>query len=101
MSDLARIASAAVLTAALASMTAAQEPAPAAAPLHVPGNLAERARRREACHDKGVPEAVRAALGWLQAHQDEDGRWDCDGFMKHDGKQPTDGAGQAQYDIGV
>ena len=29
--------------------------------------------------------AVDRDLAWLAAHQDDDGRWDCDGFMKHDG----------------
>ena len=27
--------------------------------------------------------ASQAALDWLAAFQDEDGRWDCDGFAKH------------------
>jgi len=47
-------------------------------------------------------EAVDAGLKWLAAHQDENGRWDCDGFMKHDG--PGDvctGAGNAVHDVGA
>jgi hypothetical protein len=100
--DAARIASVVALMAVAAAQAASQEsvPAPTAA-LHVPGNLADRAHRREACRDKGVPEAVRAAIGWLQAHQDEDGHWDCAHFMKHDGKQPTDGPGLEVNDVGV
>lgn len=31
-----------------------------------------------------VAASVDAALGWLAAHQDEDGRWDADNFMKHE-----------------
>ena len=46
--------------------------------------------------------AVGLALQWLAAHQDAYGRFDCDGFMKHD---PEDdrwgGAGDAAYDVGV
>ncbi|MEN8151209.1 MAG: hypothetical protein ABFS86_15445 [Planctomycetota bacterium] len=46
--------------------------------------------------------AVRAGLGWLRDHQDEDGGWDCDNFMKHDKVPPVnDGAGQALYDPGI
>ncbi|MGE3173981.1 MAG: hypothetical protein AB7O97_15250 [Planctomycetota bacterium] len=45
---------------------------------------------------------VRAALDWLVRHQDEDGRWDCDGFMKHDRDGAAcDGAGSAVHDVGV
>ncbi|MEC7582847.1 MAG: prenyltransferase/squalene oxidase repeat-containing protein [Planctomycetota bacterium] len=48
------------------------------------------------------PTAVGRALQWLRAHQDEDGKWDCDGFMKHDeAGKPCDGAGRATHDIGV
>lgn len=39
---------------------------------------------------------------WLIAHQDEDGRWDADGFAKHDPEgQKPDGAGRADYDVAV
>jgi len=46
---------------------------------------------------------VQRGLEWLAAHQDEDGRWDSDGFMKHDNPEFTvcDGAGNAVHDIGV
>ena len=48
--------------------------------------------------------AVDLGLKWLADHQDvdEDGKWDCDDFMKHD--PPDDkctGAGGALYDVGV
>jgi hypothetical protein len=46
--------------------------------------------------------ATKRALVWLKQHQDEDGRFDCDGFMKHDLEGvPCDGAGSAVHDIGV
>jgi len=46
--------------------------------------------------------AVALALRWLAAHQDDDGRWDCDGFMKHDpAADQCDGAGGKHYDVGV
>jgi hypothetical protein len=45
---------------------------------------------------------VRLALAWLAAHQDPDGGWDCDGFMKHDPEgDRCDGPGSAHHDIGV
>jgi len=50
----------------------------------------------------GTEQAVRDALDWLQAHQDDDGRWSCDGFMKHD--PPEDrcwGLGEECNDVGV
>ena len=34
--------------------------------------------------DELVDKAITRGLDWLAAHQDEDGRWDCDGFGKHD-----------------
>ena len=45
---------------------------------------------------------MRAGLDWLARHQDEDGKWDCDRFMKHDvAPDVCDGAGKAAYDVGV
>ena len=46
--------------------------------------------------------AVQRGLEWLAAHQDADGRWDADGFMKHDDPafEPCDGPGNAVHDIG-
>lgn len=51
---------------------------------------------------KSYAEAIDAGLQWLKNHQDEDGRWDCDGFMKHDVEgEPCDGPGNAVHDVGV
>ncbi len=45
---------------------------------------------------------VKIALDWLAEHQDADGGWDADGFMKHDpAGDRTDGPGYANHDIGV
>lgn len=45
---------------------------------------------------------VNLALDWLAAHQDADGSWDADGFMKHDpAGDRTDGPGYGNHDIGV
>ncbi len=50
----------------------------------------------------GWHEHMEKALNWLRDHQDPDGRWDCDGFMKHDAKgAPCDGRGDALHDVGV
>jgi len=56
--------------------------------------------QRSGLHD----DAVELGLKWLADHQDveEDGRWDCDNFMKHDppGNRCT-GPGAALHDVGV
>jgi hypothetical protein len=47
---------------------------------------------------------VDEGLKWLADHQDvrDDGRWDCDDFMKHDpADDRCDGAGGALHDVGV
>ena len=42
------------------------------------------------------------ALSWLARHQDADGKWDCDRFMKHDQDgEVCDGAGNAVHDVGI
>lgn len=47
-------------------------------------------------------QAIDDALVWLKQHQDDDGKWDCDSFMKHDDtKVVCDGAGNATHDVGV
>ncbi|GAB4143319.1 MAG: hypothetical protein Fur0037_10880 [Planctomycetota bacterium] len=44
--------------------------------------------------------AISGALRWLAAHQSEDGRWDSDGFMKHDAEGvPCDGPGNPMHDV--
>ena len=46
--------------------------------------------------------ALDRALAWLVAHQDEDGRWDADEFMKRDPlADAREGAGQPAHDVGV
>ncbi|MGK0302811.1 MAG: hypothetical protein ACI89X_003697 [Planctomycetota bacterium] len=46
--------------------------------------------------------AIETSLQWLSKHQDDDGHWDCDGFMKHDAAgKPCDGPGNATHDVGV
>jgi len=47
-------------------------------------------------------QAIDDALRWLKKHQDDDGKWDCDSFMKHDdAKVVCDGPGNAIHDVGV
>lgn len=44
----------------------------------------------------------RNALRWLAAHQDEDGKWDCDDFAKHDPEDDVcDGAGSPDHDVAM
>ncbi|MCA8973601.1 MAG: terpene cyclase/mutase family protein [Planctomycetes bacterium] len=58
------------------------------------------ARKRTAPREFQLP--VQFALGWLARHQDDDGKWDSDQFMKHDVDGiPCDGAGNAVHDVGV
>ncbi|MCP3977803.1 MAG: terpene cyclase/mutase family protein, partial [bacterium] len=47
---------------------------------------------------------IEASLSWLARHQDADGRWDCDQFMKHDLEKHgalCDGPGNAVHDVGI
>ncbi len=49
-----------------------------------------------------VEETVDLALRWLAAHQDADGSWDTDEFMKHDTQGiACDGPGNPVHDVGV
>ncbi len=64
----------------------------AEAPVEAPGATAD------------VGAAIRQGLAWLAAHQDvaEDGKWDADGFHRHDpAGEACDGPGGALYDVGV
>jgi tetratricopeptide (TPR) repeat protein len=46
--------------------------------------------------------AVTLALDWLARHQDGDGKWSCDEFMRHDpAEDRCDGAGRKLLDMGV
>jgi len=46
--------------------------------------------------------SMEAGLHWLAEHQDQDGRWDCDGFMRHDPiDDPCTGPGGSLHDVGV
>ena len=58
--------------------------------------------QRERPERRAVEGAVDNALKWLAEHQDGDGKWDADQFMKHDTVGPAcDGAGNPTKDIGV
>ena len=47
-------------------------------------------------------ENVLLGLEWLARHQDDDGKWDCDEFMKHDpATDVCDGPGHAEHDVGA
>jgi hypothetical protein len=50
---------------------------------------------------KSYAAAIDAGLQWLKNHQDEDGKWDSDQFMKHDVEgEPCDGPGNPVHDVG-
>jgi len=50
----------------------------------------------------GSANAVTTGLAWLARHQDKTGKWDADGFMKHDDYgDRCDGPGSAIHDVGV
>lgn len=45
---------------------------------------------------------VRLAVDWILEHQDDDGRWDADEFMKRDPeKDRCGGPGQPEHDVGL
>lgn len=47
-------------------------------------------------------EVIDRGLGWLAKHQEKDGHWDCDEFMRHDPPNDLcDGAGNPIHDVGV
>jgi hypothetical protein len=50
---------------------------------------------------KMVHNAIELGLKWLADHQDADGRWDADDYMKHDPRDDVcKGAGGALFDVG-
>ena len=66
------------------------------------GRFGRRGGGRRKMKDRKKAEWIGAALTWLVRHQDEDGRWDADGFMKHDANgTPCDGAGNPVHDVGI
>jgi len=70
--------------------------------LDLPTRGRERRVRRFPTSRWDPAEAMEAGLVWLVAHQDASGRWDSDNFMKHDPRAGRcDGAGGAEYDLGV
>ncbi|MDP6539679.1 MAG: terpene cyclase/mutase family protein [Planctomycetota bacterium] len=59
-------------------------------------------RNLRAAGGSGTEQALKDGLEWLANHQDEDGKWDSDEFMKHD--PPNDqceGPGQPEFDVGL
>lgn len=51
---------------------------------------------------KATARSIELALQWLKDHQDEDGKWDADDFMKHDVEgEPCDGPGNPVHDVGL
>ncbi|MCC6781951.1 MAG: terpene cyclase/mutase family protein [Planctomycetes bacterium] len=51
---------------------------------------------------KSTAVGIERALEWLKKHQDEDGHWDADEFMKHDIEgAPCDGPGNPVHDVGL
>jgi|GEM_PF-1327591 len=60
---------------------------------------ASRFARRDPI-DRKHRKALDAALEWLVLHQDPEGKWDCDDFMKHDvASEVHDGPGMAEHDV--
>jgi len=58
--------------------------------------------RRSLPREGAAEDALQNGLRWLARHQDADGRWDADGFMKHDPeRERCDGAGSDVHDAGV
>ena len=59
-------------------------------------------RNLRAAGGSGTEQALKDGLEWLKNHQDPDGMWDCDEFMRHD--PPNDqctGPGDPLHDVGV
>ena len=49
-----------------------------------------------------IAQGIKDGLEWLANHQDEDGKWDTDEFMKHDPPDAQcDGAGDQLHDVGM
>lgn len=50
--------------------------------------------------EPAAAQAIERGLAWLRDHQDVDGRWSSECFMRHDKGQPSGGAGSPVNDIG-
>jgi len=62
----------------------------------------DREAREKAGCSKGCQTAIDYALKWLSKHQDNDGKWDMDGFEKHCKSFACGGKGAVDYfDIGL
>lgn len=73
-----------------------------AVPTGVSSVLSGRAARRDQFGNSKVVDAVRAGIGWLLSHQDDDGMWDPAKFQKHDPQDdPCSGPGGPQYATGI
>lgn len=67
------------------------------------GRYSGRGKRGGKGTGSETPIVVTRGLEWLAAHQDENGQWDSDGFMKHDDPAfaVCSGPGNAVHDIGI
>jgi len=50
--------------------------------------------------EPAAAQAIERGLAWLRDHQDVDGRWNSEGFMRHDKGQPSSGSGSPVNDVG-
>ena len=76
-------------------------PPPAAAAVPIEPQPLLRLDQPPAARSGAAEVAIRLGLEWLLKHQDQDGRWNSDEFMAHDGNKPTDGAGKSGYDVAL
>ena len=59
-------------------------------------------RNLKAAGGSGTAQALKDGLEWLKNHQDVDGKWDSDEFMKHDpDNDKCDGPGDPKHDVGL
>ena len=67
------------------------------------GKFSGRASGRKRIGRRGKQTAISIVRGleWLKDHQDEDGKWDADEFMKHDTGEPCTGPGNGVHDVGI
>jgi hypothetical protein len=80
----------------------APPPAPEPVTIAPPKRQPARAEPQVVVPPAAMTKMAANAVEWLVRHQDEDGKWDADGFMNHDKNGvPCDGPGNATYDVGV